>query len=575
MGAIHFSIDKRLAEILSQKLNISIFVETGTFNGDSVAEVATLFKEIHTCEIDSQLHTKASLRFKDNPLIKCHHGSSPSFLRDLSTQLRGKSAMYWLDAHWCSELTNINRDSQASSCPLLEELNSIGNINRDSVIWIDDARYFLTIPPRLHGASSWPKLREVFEILLKMGGETHDLTIINDTILLYPKIIEDVIDAYSREYGEDWLMTAHKAHVIMPKLKQSVEAHKLALEAERKMRLFTRIKKHLSYKYRKLIYKNTSKAFSYVHSLTASFLRHAQNSQGVKFLNQNDYWMRLGIFFQYEPKPLSVKPPPKTRTKNSELPTLAIVTPSFNQGHFLEKTIRSVIESDYPGLQYAVVDGYSTDNSPEIIQSYRSKLHYAVSEPDEGQSHAIVKGFMQVEGEIMAYLNSDDVYLPGALHFVGEYFNTHPEIDVIYGDRVIIDGNDYEVGRWILPKHCKETIRRVDWVPQETMFWRSALYRKVGGIDKNLRFAMDWDLILKFINASASFVRVPYFLAAFRAHESQKSQTEYATVGSEEVHFLRVRELGPDSDQWQLFKYNMQYERRAMYTSFLRDLKII
>ena len=122
----------------------------------------------------------------------------------------------------------------------------------------------------------------------------------------------------------------------------------------------------------------------------------------------------------------------------------------------------------------------------------------------------------------MGYLKSNDMLLPGALRFVGEFFASHPNVDVIYGHRVIVDDNGQEVGRWILPPHDAEVIKYYDWVPQETLFWRSALYQAVGGIDRAFQFAMDWDLVLRFINAGARFQRVPYSLGAFAFMTSRK-----------------------------------------------------
>ena len=202
---------------------------------------------------------------------------------------------------------------------------------------------------------------------------------------------------------------------------------------------------------------------------------------------------------------------------------MTIVTPSYNQAAFLDRTIESVISQAYPRLAYAVVDGGSTDGSKELLEKYRSRLAYAVSEPDEGQAHAIVKGFCNTEGEIMAYLNSDDCLMPGALRYVGRYFQEHPRVDVVYGHRVIIDPDGLEIGRWVIPPHDTECVRRFDYVPQETLFWRRRCYEEVGGIDARFHFAMDWDLILKFMQYRRKIQEATLFSRLFPSARRTKN----------------------------------------------------
>jgi hypothetical protein len=177
-----------------------------------------------------------------------------------------------------------------------------------------------------------------------------------------------------------------------------------------------------------------------------------------------------------------------------------------------------------------------------VLERYKSNLSFYVSEPDKGQAHAIAKGFVKLNGEIVSYLNSDDMLVAGALRFVGEYFATHGSVDVIYGHRIIIDKDGWEVGRWILPPHDSEAIRNFDYVPQETLFCRKSLYEAVGGIDQSFQFAMDWDLLLRFIKVGARFSRVPYFLGCFRVHDKQKTQTLSDHTGEREKAWLMARE---------------------------------
>ena len=171
------------------------------------------------------------------------------------------------------------------------------------------------------------------------------------------------------------------------------------------------------------------------------------------WLEKRFCWLEkhLGALEQYQPRPLRREMYPASRDEWDQFPSVTIVTPSYNQAAFLDRTIESVISQAYPHLEYAVVDGGSTDGSKEVLEKYRSGLAYAVSEADEGQAHAIVKGFSNTHGEIMAYLNSDDCLMPGALRYVGRYFRQHPEVDVIYGHRVIINQDGLEIGRWVIP----------------------------------------------------------------------------------------------------------------------------
>ncbi len=225
--------------------------------------------------------------------------------------------------------------------------------------------------------------------------------------------------------------------------------------------------------------------------------------------------------------------------------SIGIVTPNYNTGEFLQRTIESVVRQQFPLLQYVVQDGGSTDSSVEVIQRYAKQLHHWDSSPDSGQTQAINRGIRHIDTDIMAYLNSDDILLPGSLSFVSEYFRRNPKVDVIYGHRLIIDGNDQEIGRWILPKHDDHAIKFADYIPQETMFWRRSAWNAVGAsLDESFQFAMDWDLILRFRAAGMNFVRVPRFLGAFRVIETQKTQVLLETLGATEMNRLRRRELG-------------------------------
>jgi carbamoyltransferase len=259
--------------------------------------------------------------------------------------------------------------------------------------------------------------------------------------------------------------------------------------------------------------------------------------------------LRLHKLSHYEPRDIRV-PAKYLRAKPpANPPLISIVTPSFNQGRFLEATIQSVLDQNYPRLEYAVQDGGSKDESVAVIEKYRDRLIHAESRKDNGQAHAINLGFAHAtRGEIMAYLNSDDLLMPGCLNHVAAYFARHPDVDVVYSHRVIIDPDGKEVARWVLPGHSDRMLVWADYVPQETMFWRRSIWEKAGGkIDESFHFALDWDLLLRFREAGAKFVRLPRFLGAFRVHAAQKTTAELAERGTPEMNKLRFRVHGRET----------------------------
>jgi glycosyltransferase involved in cell wall biosynthesis len=203
-------------------------------------------------------------------------------------------------------------------------------------------------------------------------------------------------------------------------------------------------------------------------------------------------------------------------------PRISVVTPSLNQAQFLEETILSVLNQDYPNLEYIIIDGGSTDGSVDIIKKYERYLAYWVSEPDEGQVHALQKGFDRSTGEILAWINSDDTYEPGALLAVGEIFAQLPEADVVYGNANLIDAE----GKLI------REIRCVPYHPlalpvalnihQTSTFWRRSLFERVGGMNLEYKYGMDHELFYRFVKARARFVFVRKTLSNYRQHPAAK-----------------------------------------------------
>jgi glycosyltransferase involved in cell wall biosynthesis len=250
---------------------------------------------------------------------------------------------------------------------------------------------------------------------------------------------------------------------------------------------------------------------------------------------------KLGILFQHAPRRLRM-PPYRPPHLGSEIPRITLVTPSFGQGRFIERTILSVLSQNYPALEYVVQDGGSTDETASILKKHESRMARWRSERDTGQSQAINRGFDGTSGEIMAWLNSDDLLLPGSLHRVAHFFLLHPEIDVVYGNRILIDENDRQIGRWIMPGHHEEVLSWADYVPQETLFWRRSIWNKAGGkIDESFPFAMDWDLIIRFREAGARFAHLPHFIGAFRVHPEQKTSAKINSTGALDMERIRIR----------------------------------
>jgi len=268
----------------------------------------------------------------------------------------------------------------------------------------------------------------------------------------------------------------------------------------------------------------------------------------------------LGHLRQYAPRPVILErfPAPREGTKQAST-RFCIVTPSFNQVRFLRETAQSILNQQGTRIDYVIQDGGSKDGSAELIRDLAlefspdatNRLVHTESRADKGQSDAIVRGFQHLKGEpddIMAYLNSDDVYMPRALRFVADYFRRHPQVDVVYGHRVMIDENSDEIGRWVCPRQAFDNLNLMDLIPQETLFWRRRIWDKVGGIDSHFQFAMDWDLLLRFQHAGARMVRLPYFLAMFRVHNEQKTQAWMNDHGVREMERLRARSLNRSSE---------------------------
>jgi glycosyltransferase involved in cell wall biosynthesis len=220
-------------------------------------------------------------------------------------------------------------------------------------------------------------------------------------------------------------------------------------------------------------------------------------------------------------------------------PKISIITASYNQGHFIEETIRSVLLQGYPNLEYIVIDGGSTDNTLKILKRYQSEISVCISEPDNGQSHALNKGFHLATGEILAWLNSDDLYFPNTLRDVALAFDSQPVDIVIGGCQTIRNFSRLPI---MTSHHCTLPMNKMtllsfekmldfqgswlkgDFFFQPEVFWTKQIWDKVGSrVDEKLHFAMDYELWLRLTKAKARILHIPENLAIFRIHDRQKT----------------------------------------------------
>ena len=238
-------------------------------------------------------------------------------------------------------------------------------------------------------------------------------------------------------------------------------------------------------------------------------------------------------------------------------PKISVITPSFNQANFIERTIRSILDQDvnFP-LEYIVVDGGSTDGTLDILEKYKNRLNF-ISEQDEGQSDAVNKGITMASGEIIGWLNSDDVYLPGTLQKVADHFEVNPALQWLYGYCRTIDENDEEIRGWITC-YKKNRSRRFNYkrlltenfISQPAVFFRKDAFLKSGPLDLSQHYAMDFDLWLRLSRLSPPLVLNDY-LASFRLHGSSKSTTNFRKLFTEQYQIHRKFDTG----KWLLLKH--------------------
>lgn len=253
------------------------------------------------------------------------------------------------------------------------------------------------------------------------------------------------------------------------------------------------------------------------------------------------------------------------------LPIVSIVTPSFNQGQFLRRTIESVLTQDYPRLEYLVLDGGSSDESVSILHSYGERFYWR-SQPDGGQSNAINEGLRRTTGEIVTYLNSDDVLLPGALATVVEHFKTNPEWDVVYGNARLIDENDAVLGDYPTAPFAFDRLLEDCCICQPAAFWRRRTMERVGLLDEALHYAMDYEYWMRVARAGGVFGHVPEVLASSRMHSATKTQSARINVYREILEVSRRHAGDASFRQYYAYWHHRCHERATGWPRFLRWL---
>ncbi len=230
---------------------------------------------------------------------------------------------------------------------------------------------------------------------------------------------------------------------------------------------------------------------------------------------------------------------PIARSDEDNFPLVTVVTPSYNQGRFIAATIESVLSQDYPNVEYLIVDGASTDDTADVVARYADRLTF-VSEPDRGQSDAINKGFRRARGPYVAWLNSDDIFLPGAITAAVAALRAHSEAGAIYGEGFQIDEAGNVLSRFAVTQRFDlwKLLNLSDYILQQTVFFRRSVFDDVGWLDESLNYGMDWDILMR-IGLRYPLVYIPHEMGAIREYPAAKSFAGGSKRASELAAIMR------------------------------------
>ncbi len=266
---------------------------------------------------------------------------------------------------------------------------------------------------------------------------------------------------------------------------------------------------------------------------------------------------------------MSLRDPRAKQSPTLDMNLVSIITPSYNQAAYLEQTIQSVLSQDYPRLEYFVIDGASTDGSVEVIKKYADRLAGWVSEKDSGQAAAINKGLSRANGEILAWLNSDDYYLPDTIPEVAKIFEEHPDVLLIYGDMLAVD----ERGRTINVLKYKqlplEDLLCFQIIGQPSVFFRRSALERVGLLDTTFHFLLDHQLWIRMAQ-QGKILHVPQTWSAARYHAAAKNRAKAAEFGREAFRVLEWAKRQPD-----LAEAVSNVERRARASAHRVDARYL
>jgi len=273
---------------------------------------------------------------------------------------------------------------------------------------------------------------------------------------------------------------------------------------------------------------------------------------------------------------------PETMPDGKPWPKISIVTPSYNQGQFIEETIRSVLLQNYPNLEYIIIDGGSTDNSVEIIKKYEPWLSYWVSEKDKGQADAISRGFEKSTGRILSWINSDDYYLKNAFVTAAKKFMKNPTMELLIGGYIVVKPSNSIIRKYYGFPQTYESLLCTgkQLFGQMACFWTRKAFFDVGGFDRTMQFCFDYDLFLR-LTYRRKFYKSNFIMAAYREHDATKSSTIWDTSGLKEKDILQEKhgiKTIPDNIRAKIIretkkKYELN-KRISLIMDILRDCYI-
>lgn len=425
-----------------------------------------------------------------------------------------------------------------------------------------------------------PGMMELLASLRALSG-AHRLMFLQDSLLFFPELAGAAIRDYTGLRGIDWTDSRYRSDELHAAEASARAKEKVITELSRELDLANRDRADKAEFIERL--SNELPLMQTLIFVDAKLRRYVGSFlwpvrlvvRLILKVLRAVFAVRLTHDAQYAPRPLPRPDEYRAFEPPADPPLISIVTPSFNQAEYIGATINSVLEQGYPKLEYIVQDGGSQDDTVKVLEELSGSLAFWESAPDGGQANAVNLGMRRAAGEILAWLNSDDLLLPGSLAFVAGYFERHPEVDVVYGNRVLMDSQGRDIGRWVMPAHDDETLRWADYVPQETLFWRRKAWEAIGGcLDEDFHFALDWDMLLRFREAGARMARLPRFTGAFRIHDSQKNFT-IGHVHGREVRKLISRTHGKEMPAREIHRHMKPFFRRHVVCDRLYRLGLL